>query len=108
MDNDNENIKENAAAAVDVTRTSPAGSRRWLVAILAGVALTVAAWLALMFYPVASLWCAVAALALSVAGLRIGRGCLRDIGITSIVASGVLVLVHIIFTWGLDYTVNSL
>ncbi len=110
MDKDYQNtVEEKAAGAADAS--APESARRsplWLVAAVAGLLLTVAAWCALMFYPVASFWCGLAGIVLSVAGLRVGRCCWRDIAITSIVASVVLVLVHIIFTWGLEYTVNNL
>lgn len=98
-------MKENAAGQ---PQEAPARGGWWPTAGLIGTVLTVVAWCLLMFYPWMSLWGAVAALVLSVAGLMTGRGCLRDVIITSVVASAVLVLVHVIFTWGLDYVVSNL
>lgn len=110
MDKDYQNTVEDKAAESAETPVPepPRRSSIWFAAAVAGLLLTVAAWCALMFYPVASFWCGLAGIVLSAAGLRVGRCCWRDIAITSIVASAVLVLVHIIFTWGLEYTVNNL
>lgn len=104
-DTEKENMKENTAVE---TQEATASGGWWPTAGMIGTVLTVVAWCMLMFYPLVSLWGALAALVLSVAGLRTGRGCLRDIIITSVVASAVLVVVHVIFTWGLDYVVNTL
>lgn len=108
MDKDTENIKDDAATVADEAAQQPRHRSLWVTAAVVGTILTVVAWLCLMFWPVVSVWCGVAALVLSVAGINVGRGCVRDIAITSVVASGVLVLVHIIFTWGLDYAVSTL
>lgn len=109
MDNEIENIKDDAATVADESaQTQPKHRKLWVTAAVAGALLTVLAWLFLMFLPMGSVWCAVVALVLSIAGIWVGRGCVRDIAITSVVASGVLLLVHIIFTWGLDYVVSTL
>lgn len=109
MDKDIENIKDDAATVGDeATQPQPRHRSLCVTAAVVGTILTVVAWVCLMFWPVVSVWCGVAALVLSAAGIKAGRGCVRDIAITSVVASAVLVLVHIIFTWGLDYAVSTL
>lgn len=108
MDNNTQDIKQNTATTSD---GQPATRRRgaWLlVAAVIGAVLTVMAWMALMYYPTASMWCAACGLVLSVAALWMGRSCWRDIAITSVVASGVLILVHVVFVWALDYALASL
>lgn len=106
MDNDSQDIKDQAPVQADepARRRSPL----LLVAAIVGMLLTLVAWMALMFYPSVSLGCAIGSLCLSVAALWMGRCCWRDVAITSIVASGVLILVHVVFTWGLDYALASI
>lgn len=108
MDNDTQDIKQDAVAADEPALTPRHRSPLLLAAAAVGMILTVVAWIVLMFYPGVSLGCAIGGVALSVAALWIGRSCWRDIAITSIVASGVLILVHVVFTWALDYALASL
>lgn len=108
MDNDTQNIKQNAVDPVDEPVATQSRTPLLLVAAVVGVILTVVAWIVLMYHPAVSLGCAIGAVALSVAALWIDRGCWRNIAITSIVASGVLILVHVIFTWALDYALANL
>lgn len=109
MDNDNQDIKQSAVVSADEPQQTTHGRSSWLlVAAVVGMIFTIVAWIVLMFHPAVSLGCAIAGVALSVASLWMGPGCWRNIAITSVVASGVLILVHVVFTWVLDYALASL
>ena len=70
----------------------------WLGALAAA-----GGWLLIMWAPVPSVICSVAAVALSAFGLRRSSGLLRDMCITAIIAAGVLLLVYALFYGALAY-----
>lgn len=87
----------------------PSPKRIWAVAaVILGCVAAIAGWGALMFLPGLSLAAAAAGVALCIAGLWSGRGCLRDLDITALIASAVLLFVHLIFIFALDYALDSL
>ena len=85
---------------------APSWAWTWISA--AGAFASVAAWCVMMSSEKVSFWCAVVALLLSCLGLKSdGRGW-RNLSVTSIIASGVLLLVYGIFWGAIFFTLKSL
>lgn len=80
----------------------------FIICIILGIVSALAAWCAMLYAAVLSFWLSVAGVLFSFVGLWVGRCCWRDIAITSLIAAGVLLLVHLIFTVAVDYALNSL
>lgn len=80
----------------------------FIICIILGLIATLAAWGAMLYVAALSFWLSVAGVLFSVAGLWVGRCCWRDIAITTLIAAGVLLLVHLIFNVAVDYALNSL
>ena len=99
MDNkDNETIigpgpvvREPEQEEVLVAAKPKTGGRRFFVPI--GAVLTLVGWLLMMVNPYISAACTFVGLVLSIIGVRIPPGPRRDIAITSIIASSVLLIV---------------
>lgn len=73
-----------------------------------GALTTLGAWLALIFNGSVSFWLAVVGLVLASVGAKSPRGLVRDMAITAIVASAVLLVVFAIFFGALYYLDKSL
>lgn len=85
-----------------------ASSLVWTLMSVAGAVASVAAWCVMMSSEKLSFWCAVVALVLACLGLKsAGRGW-RNLSVTSIIASGVLLLVYGIFWGAIFFTLKSL
>lgn len=80
----------------------------FVVCIILGIVASLAAWGAMLYFQSLSFWLSVAGVLLSAAGLWIGRCCWRDIAVTSLIASGVLLIVHLIFKFAVDYALSSM
>lgn len=100
------NLQPRAGEAADEAVRARSGW--WVLCVLFGVLVTLVAWVLLMPDPQGSLVAACVGFALSMAGLMVGRGCWRDVTVVSAVASGVLVLVHVIFYAALDIVMGML
>lgn len=71
-------------------------------AVIYGLILTLLGWILMIPAPWVSMAVTVAGLVTSVIGVRIPAGPRRDLAITAIIASGVLILVFLIFIIGLS------
>ncbi|MGM9861581.1 MAG: hypothetical protein ACI30W_03210 [Muribaculaceae bacterium] len=104
---------EAAAPAVEPVEAEPAAAstpeapRRSMRSVLAAIsmAVTVMAWILLMWNGYAALGLGLAAIVLAVAGIRSRSAGWRNLAITSLIASAVLVIVMVAFLiviyWGL-------
>lgn len=78
------------------------------ICAVAGLLCAIAAWLLFYYEPEAAVATGGVGICASVAGLWSGRGCLRSLSVTGLVAAGVLVLVYAAFYWGLEWGVSHL
>lgn len=85
-----------------------AASWVWTLMSVAGAVAAVGAWCVMMNSEKISFWCAVAALLLSCPGLKSGGRGWRNLSVTAIIASGVLLLVYGIFWGAIFFTLKSL
>lgn len=84
--------------------------RRW-ANLIASVALIlcIVAWIAMAYDEYTSIGLGIAAMCMAIVGcFTTRRSIWRDIAITAIIASGVLLLVFAMFTFGLDILVKSI
>lgn len=98
-----DNNKEMAAVAT--------AQRKWewnMIVVLA-FAITVVAWISMIFNEYVSFWSAIAALAVSgVAVAKLSRCFMRDVAVTCILANAVLLLVYGIFYFALEYAIKMI
>lgn len=81
--------------------------RRWVAAVgVIGVLCAIAAWVTFFYNDTAAVTTASIGLVCSIIGCFRGRGCFRDICITMLVATSVLLLVYTIFYIGMDYVMS--
>lgn len=103
---------EKAAPAPAVTEMAEKKPRASAAAIWMSVIsffLAVGAWIEMVFNEYACGALAIAGLVAAIVGCCLCRRCIwRDISITSIVATGVLLLVFAIFFFGIRFALNSL
>lgn len=102
----------------DITPQSPAPkpakkikrhSKWWSVGVSLAFVLTVAAWVSMVVSEQVSLWCAIGGAVASIVSLtQLGRGLLRDVAITCLIASAVLLVVFGIFYFGIHILLSSL
>ncbi|MCC8114814.1 MAG: hypothetical protein LIP03_12665 [Bacteroidales bacterium] len=81
----------------------------WILLVLLSAALTIVAWLTMIWDEHVSFWTGVAGLCVAIAGAAlVRRGIWRDIAITCIIACAALLLVYVIFYSAITYAINSL
>lgn len=78
------------------------------ISAVVGLLCAVAGWLLFYYEPESAVSVGCAGALASVCGIFSGRGCLRSVAVTGLVASAVLVLVYVGFYWGLAWGVNHL
>lgn len=98
-------------AAAEAVAVQPKQKTRaaaiWLS--LVGFLLAILAWIEMVFNEYASGSLAIAGLAVAIVACCLCRRCIwRDISITTMVATGMLLLVFAIFFFGLRFAINSL
>lgn len=107
-----ETLQTDAAAISNQDNSAPAEQhpvrKPWRAGVFGAIIVTFAAWCAMMLNPYVSFWLAAAGTLLAiVSAVRVGRGLLRDLGITCAIATGVLMLVYIIIHFALQLLVAS-
>lgn len=81
----------------------------WNVCVVLAFAITVVAWISMIFNEYVSFWSAIAALVLaSVAVAKLKRCFMRDVAVTCILANAVLLLVYGIFYFALEYAIKMI
>lgn len=99
---------ENNDAVVDAAQ--PRRKPRWAAWVVALALLcAIIAWMALLFSDTVSVGFAVASLGLSIAGVcGLKRSFMRDVSITCLIASAILLLVYAIFFFGIRYAISMI
>ena len=81
----------------------------WAAGVALAFLLTAAAWMSMVVSENAGLWCAMAGAVMSVVCIcRLRRGLMRDVAITCLIASGVLLVVFALFYFGINLLLESL
>lgn len=88
--------------------TAGAGRRVWRYVVGAACVLTLVAWVSLLYSEHISFWAGICGLVMSCAGLRTRGAVWRNLAITSIIASAVLLLVYAIFWGAIVFALNSI
>lgn len=106
MSEDLSNVAQEQEVALDQKpKSSPAGR----VLALVGFVFTVVAWVEIIFNEYVSGVCAIVAMILSIVACCLCRkGFWRDMAITAILATVVLLLVFALFFFGIRFAINSL
>lgn len=96
------------SAAAEVKGDTPRHHVIFRICAVVGLLCAVGAWV--LFYPEPETAVATgsAGVLASVCGIFSGRGCLRSVAITGLVACAVLVLVYVAFYWGLAWGMSRL
>ena len=98
-----------AAESAAVAGGSAGADRRvWRYVVGVACVLTIVAWVSLLFNEHISFWTGICGLVLSCAGLRARGTVWRNLTITCIIASAVLLLVYAIFWGAIVFALNSL
>lgn len=103
--NDDQQVMEPAEtqeAAVEKPRD------KWKIAAIAGFLITLSAWIVLVSSDICSLTCGAVGLIVSCFGTKSSSRGWKDLAITSIVASAVLLLVFAIFWGAIIFALKSL
>lgn len=96
---------ESVAVAVG---TADEGRHVWRYVVGAACVLTLVAWVSLLYSEHISFWAGICGLVLSCAGLRARGAVWRNLAITCIIASAVLLLVYAIFWGAIVFALNSI
>lgn len=96
------------AAAAHEIKDKPGYHIFFRICALAGLLCAISGWLLFYFKPVAAVTIGCVGICLSILGLWSGKGCLRSLSVTGLVAAAVLVLLYVAFYWGLAWGVSHL
>lgn len=81
----------------------------WNACVVLAFAITVVAWISMIFNEYVSFWSAIAALVISaVAVAKLKRSFMRDVAVTCILANAILLLVYGIFYFALEYAIKMI
>lgn len=81
----------------------------WNMCVVLAFAMTVVAWISMIFNEYVSFWSAIAALVLSaVTVAKMPRCFMREVAITCVLSNAVLLLVYGIFYFALEYAIKMI
>ncbi|MCC8118019.1 MAG: hypothetical protein LIP09_04615 [Bacteroidales bacterium] len=102
-------IESSQAPAVAVAKPNRKVTPAAIWLSLVSFVLAVLAWVEMIFNEYASGSLAIAGLVVAIVGCCLCRRCIwRDISITSIIATGMLLIVFAIFFFGIRYAINAI